>query len=77
MPRVTFISDFDWYPPELKGRWMTAYKTGWFGLVTTPCAAAAKANGKIAEPRQGAAETGGDPAGSTERGEASASTKRG
>ena len=46
MPRIAFTADFDWYPPERGGRWCRAYKAGFSGLVTTPCAAAAVAAGK-------------------------------
>jgi hypothetical protein len=48
MPVVTFTADFDFYPPQLNGRWMRAYKQGMTALVTTPCAAAAIAAGKAA-----------------------------
>ncbi|WP_235901743.1 hypothetical protein [Ochrobactrum quorumnocens] len=35
---VRFTEDFDWKPlPQVT----IAYKAGWFGLVTTPCATAA------------------------------------
>ncbi|MDH7792001.1 hypothetical protein [Ochrobactrum sp. AN78] len=38
MPHVRFTEDFDWKPlPQVT----IAYKAGWFGLVTTPCATAA------------------------------------
>lgn len=69
MPRVLFTEDFDHYPPELNGRWCKAYKAGWSGLVTTPCAVLAIAAGKARklgqaqEQRSSAAETGGDPSG--------------
>lgn len=82
MPRVLFTQDFDWAPPEMNGRWCRAYKAGWSGLVTTPCAVMAIAAGKahkigsIKEPRVGAAEASGDPAGRAERGKAGARTKR-
>lgn len=81
MPRVLFTQDFDWAPPEFNGRWLVAYKAGWSGLVTTPCATAAiaagKAIGKAPEPRESASETGGDSAGGAQRGKAGARTKRG
>lgn len=68
MPHITFTHNYDWAPPEFNGRWLTAYKAGWSGLVTTPCAAAAIAAGKAKrigqteESRAGPAETGGDTA---------------
>lgn len=76
MPRVLFQYDFDWYPPELKGRWMRAYKAGWSGLVTTPCATEAGRLGKIAESGEGAAQAGGHPAQSTKRRQTGARSKR-
>lgn len=68
VPHVIFTHDFDWAPPEFNGRWLKAYKAGWSGLVTTPCAVAATAAGKAQrigeteEPRASLAETGGDTA---------------
>lgn len=66
MPRVVFTQDFDWAPPEFNGRWLVAYKAGWSGLVTTPCATVAIAAGKAIgkDPEQGSrtAEAGGDTA---------------
>ena len=82
MPRIIFTHNYDWAPPEFNGRWLTAYKAGWAGLVTTPCAAAAIAAGKAQrigeteEPRVGAAETGGDTAGRALGGKAGARTER-
>ncbi|MBO1040412.1 hypothetical protein [Brucella pituitosa] len=53
MPHVRFSSDFDWKPlPQVT----IAYKAGWSGLVTTPCAAAAVAANKavrLKTPRKG------------------------
>lgn len=43
MPRVRFTADMDWRP---KQGVTIAYKAGWSGLVTTPCAEAAVAAGK-------------------------------
>jgi hypothetical protein len=43
MPRVTFTDDFDFKP---KPQVTIAYKAGWSGLVTTPCADQAVAAGK-------------------------------
>ena len=37
--RVIFTKDFDWYPPELKGRSHIAYKAGMNLLVRKNCAA--------------------------------------
>ena len=80
--RVTFTRDFDWYPAPLNGRWCRAYKTGWSGLVTTPCAAAAIAAGKarkLGETEKsggGATEAGGDSASRAKRGKTGASSKR-
>lgn len=80
MPRITFTRDFDWAPPEFNGRWLKAYKAGWSGLVTTPCAvlaiAAGKAIGQTSEQGEGAAETGGDPASRALSGKAGARSKR-
>lgn len=80
MPRVVFTQDFDWAPPEFNGRWLVAYKAGWSGLVTTPCAtvaiAAGKAIGKAPEQGLGAAETGGDTASRPLSRKAGARTKR-
>jgi hypothetical protein len=47
MPWVRFTADFDWYPPERRGHWCKAYKAGTVDLVTSPCAAAAIAAGKV------------------------------
>lgn len=82
MPRILFTHNYDWAPPEFNGRWVIAYKAGWSGLVTTPCAAAAIAAGKAKrigqteEPRAGPAETCGDTAGRALCGKAGARTKR-
>ncbi len=80
MPRVAFTQDFDWAPPEFNGRWLVAYKAGWAGLVTTPCATAAiaagKAIGKTSEQGSRTAETGGDTASGAQRGKAGARSKR-
>jgi hypothetical protein len=42
---VRFVSDFDWYPPEKKGRVHVAYKAGMRLLVRRKCAADAIAAG--------------------------------
>lgn len=82
MPRIIFTHDYDWAPPEFNGRWLVAYKAGWSGLVTTPCAAAAIAAGKarkLGETEKsggGATEAGGDSAGGTLSSEAGARAKR-
>lgn len=34
---VRFLMDFDWYPPELKGRVHIAYKAGMAMLVRRKC----------------------------------------
>ena len=52
MPWVYFTKDFDWYPPELNGRFCLAYKAGTIALVTTPCAVAAKAARKAVATRK-------------------------
>lgn len=53
MPWVRFSEDFDWKPlPQVT----VAYKVGWSGLVTTPCAAAAVEANKavrLKTPRKG------------------------
>jgi len=36
--RVTFIKDFDFYPPELNGRSHVAYKAGMSLMVRKVCA---------------------------------------
>ena len=43
--RVTFLRDFDWQPPERKGRVTIAYKAGMCLLVRKICAADAIAAG--------------------------------
>ena len=43
--RVTFLRDFDWKPPEKKGRITIAYKAGMCLLVRKLCAADAIAAG--------------------------------
>jgi hypothetical protein len=43
MPHVRFSEDFDWKPlPQVT----IAYKAGWSGRVTTPCANSAVASNK-------------------------------
>ena len=43
MPRVKFVADFDWKPTPAV---TIAFKAGWTGLVTTPCAELAVAKGR-------------------------------
>lgn len=49
MPRVRFLRDFDWSPPERGGRLTLAFKAGTEILVRRICAAEAIAAG-AAEP---------------------------
>jgi len=49
VPWVLFTSDFDWRPPEKKGRVTIAYKAGMKIFVRATCAADAIAAG-AAEP---------------------------
>ncbi|PRA46650.1 hypothetical protein [Brucella pituitosa] len=53
MPHVHFSEDFDWKPlPQVT----IAYKAGWSGLVTSPCATAADQANKavrLKTPRKG------------------------
>jgi len=39
--KVTFTRDFDWSPPEMRGRMTIAYKAGFSGIVRKACAEAA------------------------------------
>jgi hypothetical protein len=43
--RLTFTADFDWRPPEAKGRIVIAYRAGSTRKVRKNCAAAAIAAG--------------------------------
>jgi len=59
MPRVHFIEDFDFRP---KPGVTTAYKAGWTGMVTTPCAeqaVAAKKAKRVAKKAEAEADDGG------------------
>lgn len=82
MPVIAFTHDFDWAPPEFNGRWLKAYKAGWTGLVTTPCAIAAVASGKAQKigstekPGGCPAEARGDPTGGAKRSKTGTRTKR-
>lgn len=52
MPWIRFKDDFDWEPPEAKGRTVIAYKAGTTKLVRKECAADAVAAGAGAEVRK-------------------------
>lgn len=47
--RVRFTKNFDFRPPERKGRFTIAYKAGWTGTVRRCCGDAAIAKGKAVE----------------------------
>jgi hypothetical protein len=53
MPRVTFLTDFDFRP---NGRSIVAYKAGWSGPVKAACAEQALAAGAITSRFNGAPE---------------------
>lgn len=47
--RVRFLADFDFRPPELKGRYTIAYRAKWEGTVRRCCGTEAVAKGKAIE----------------------------